>query len=73
MSIFLRPNGNPLFPHGCYPPTLGPFVGANRAEIDRRILELSPGFRNITDEDRALWVLTIDELKEWAAEKGLII
>jgi len=56
-----------------HPTTLTEFVAANRAAIDRIILELSPGFRNITDEDRALWVLTIDELKEWAAEKGLII
>ena len=64
----------PLFPHGQYPPSLGPFVGANRLEIDRRIRIEAPDFPlDITDEDRALWVLTIEPITEWAVSKGLII
>ncbi len=63
----------PLFPHGCYPPRIGKFIEANRLEIDVRILIESPEFPDITDEDRALWVLTIDPIKEWAISKGLII
>lgn len=49
------------------------FVKANRAEIDVRILIESPGFSDITDLDRNLWVLTIDPIKEWAISEGLII
>jgi hypothetical protein len=53
-------------------PALIDFVAANRSEIDLRIRELSPGFSDITDADRRLWVLTIDELKDWSVAKGLI-
>ncbi len=63
----------PLFPHGQYPPSIGPFVAENRLEIDVRILIESPEFPDITDEDRALWVLTIKPITEWAVSKGLII
>ncbi len=62
-----------MFPHGSFPPSIGPFVHANRSEIDVRILIESPNFPDITDDDRALWVLTIDPIKEWAISKGLII
>ena len=72
-------SGTPTFPHGCFPPGLADarglrgFVKDNRPEIDVRILNESPGFSDITDADRALWVLTIDPIKEWAISKGLII
>ena len=70
--------GTYTFPYGL-PPGLADarglrgFVKDNRPEIDVRILIESPGFSDITDADRALWVLTIDPIKEWAISKGLII
>ncbi len=72
-------SATPLFAGIGFPPGLTSamgiknFVKANRAEIDVRILIESPGFSDITDLDRNLWVLTIDPIKEWAISEGLII
>lgn len=57
-----------------FPTALVTFVEANRLEIDVRIRIEAPDFPlHITDEDRALWVLTIEPIADWAASKGLII
>ncbi len=55
------------------PSALVTFVEANREEIDRRILIESPGFPSINDKDRALWVLTIEPINEWAVSEGLVL
>ena len=50
--------------------SLREFVSLNRAELDKAILRACPNAR-LSDQERAMWVLNLEPLYNWARCSGV--